>query len=390
MKFVKTLSAAAVSAALLGATAASAADVTLYGIVDEGLIYNHTRTTDGDKTSSTNSFSERSGLLAPSRWGMRGVEELGNGLKVGFKLESGFNADTGTLGQNNRLFGRESMIYLSGDFGKLAAGRMGGVGSSAGTFDLVYGIADVSDGGWDNMAGQFYTSRYDNMLTYQTPKFAGLQATVQYGFKTDSTDTTTDGDEGTAKATRYYSGALTYEVGNFQAVAAYEYVNLGNDSASLTAKTTRRNYQIAHLGGNYDFGFTKVFGLVQYGDGASAIAGFDLASVKKALGTSAEKAQFDGFKGWGAELGAATPVCGGSLLTALFYSDFETQNVFVDGAKAKDVDGKFYGVNVQYNYPLSKRTHVYVGAAYSQSKLEGDVKQKSESSQGYVGLAHFF
>ena len=386
MQFTKTL--AATAALLTVAGAAAAADVTLYGIVDEGLIYNHTRTTDGNTSSSTNSFSERSGLFAPSRWGMKGSEELGNGLTVGFKLESGFNADTGTLGQNNRLFGRESMVYLSGSFGKLAAGRMGGVGSSAGTFDLVYGIADVSDGGWDNMAGQFYTSRYDNMLTYQTPKFAGLQATVQYAFKTDSLNTTDDGDEGTSKATRYYSGALTYELGSFQAVAAYEYVNRGNDSASLDRKTIRRNYQIASLGANYDFGFTKVFGLVQYGDGASEIAGFDLKSVGKALGTTAS--EFDGFKGWAAELGAATPLCGGSLLTALFYSDFETQNVFVDGAKSKDVDGKFYGVNVQYNYPLSKRTHVYVGAAYSQSELKGEIKQKSQSSQGYVGLAHFF
>jgi len=388
MKFVKTLSAAAVSAALLGATAASASDVTLYGIVDEGLIYNHTRTTDGNTSSSTNSFSERSGLFAPSRWGLRGAEELGNGLVVGFKLESGFNADTGTLGQGGRIFGREATVYLAGDFGKLAAGRMGGVGSSAGTFDLVYGIADVSDGGWDSMAGQFYTSRYDNMLAYQTPKFAGLQATVQYAFKTDSLNTTDDGDEGTSKATRYYSGALTYELGNFQAVAAYEYVNRGNDSASLDRKTIRRNYQIASLGANYDFGCTKVFGLVQYGDGAAEIAGFDLKSVGKALGTTVS--EFDGFKGWAGEIGAATPLFGGSLLTALFYSDFETQSVFADGAKTKDVDGKFYGVNVQYNYPLSKRTYVYAGAAFNQSELKGENKQKIQSSQGYVGLAHMF
>ena len=165
MKFVKTLSAAAVSAALLGATAASAADVTLYGIVDEGLLYSHVR----ENGSSTNSLSESSGLFAPSRWGMKGNEELGNGLKVGFKVESGFNADTGALAnEGKRLFHRESALTLSRDFGTVAAGRMGGVGSNSGTYDVVYAISEVSDGAWFNaMKGMFMSDRYDNTLTYQ-------------------------------------------------------------------------------------------------------------------------------------------------------------------------------------------------------------------------------
>jgi len=389
MKFVKTLSAAAVSAALLGATAASAADVTLYGIADLGLRYQHQRVNG----QSTDSVSMENGMFAPSRWGLKGNEELGNGLKVGFKLESGFNADTGTLGQNGRIFGRESALTLSGDFGTLAAGRMGGVGSNSGTFDVVYALSEVSDGSWFNaMKGLFMSDRYDNMLTYQSPKFAGLQATVQYSFKGD--DVTDKNTEGTSKVDRYYSGALSYENGGLQAVAAYEYFNRGNDSETAsTSKSIRRNGQIASLGGSYDFGVAKVFGLAQYGDGLSSFGfTYGASDVKELLvGDTKDIVRFDGFKGWAAHLGASAPVCGGTALIGFYYSDVESQKVVIGGVDQKNVDGKFFGVNAQYNYPLSKRTVVYGGAGYSQIKLEGDAsKLKTETAQGYVGLAHFF
>lgn len=399
MKFVKTLSAAAVSAALLGATAASAADVTLYGIVDEGLLYSHVR----ENGSSTNSLSESSGLFAPSRWGMKGNEELGNGLKVGFKVESGFNADTGALAnEGKRLFHRESALTLSGDFGTVAAGRMGGVGSNSGTYDIVYAMSEVSDGSWGNVAGMFMSDRFDNMLTYQTPKFAGLQATVQYSFKgNDADDKNT---EGTAKVDRYYGGALSYENGGLQAVVAYEYFNRGNDNAAEeTARSIRRNAQIASLGGSYDFGVVKVFGLAQYADGVDRFGYYGgTAAVNKAFGNydetketkAASRMTYDGFKGWAAHLGASAPVCGGTLLGGLYYADAKAEKITVTGgAQDQKIDAKFYGVNAQYNYPLSKRTVVYAGASYGKTKIDGltsELDQEKETSQGYVGLAHFF
>ncbi|WP_302544497.1 porin, partial [Sutterella wadsworthensis] len=98
----KTLAALAVLGAFAGS--AAAADVQLYGVVDEGFIYTNTKVTD---EKSDNQFQLGSGLNLGSRWGLKGTEDLGNGYKVGFKLESGFNADTGTL-QENRLFRREA------------------------------------------------------------------------------------------------------------------------------------------------------------------------------------------------------------------------------------------------------------------------------------------
>lgn len=102
----KTLAALAVLGAFAGS--AAAADVQLYGVVDEGFIYTNTKVTD---EKSDNQFQLGSGLNLGSRWGLKGTEDLGNGYKVGFKLESGFNADTGTL-QENRLFRREAGLTL--------------------------------------------------------------------------------------------------------------------------------------------------------------------------------------------------------------------------------------------------------------------------------------
>ena len=92
----KTLAALAVLGAFAGS--AAAADVTLYGVVDYGFLYNYTDNQKADGTSTDdNTFGLQSGVDSGSRWGIKGVEDLGNGLKVGFQLESAFNADDGTL-----------------------------------------------------------------------------------------------------------------------------------------------------------------------------------------------------------------------------------------------------------------------------------------------------
>lgn len=153
---------------------AVAADVSLYGVLDQGFAYNKSSVTNGNDKTNTTSFEQMSGYNAPSRFGLVGSEDLGNGLKLGFKLENSFNGDDGTLGQGGRLFGRESSLTLSGNFDALSVGRMGGVASSAGTYDLVYALADAFDGGDNAVLGLTLSSRYDNMVTYQTPKLVAF------------------------------------------------------------------------------------------------------------------------------------------------------------------------------------------------------------------------
>src|SRR5260370_36937450 len=83
--------------------------VTLYGIVDAGFVYNNN--SGGHKLYET-----RAGNLQGDRWGLRGTEDLGGGLKALFVLENGFNAFNGTLGQKGDEYGRQAYVGLTSLF----------------------------------------------------------------------------------------------------------------------------------------------------------------------------------------------------------------------------------------------------------------------------------
>ena len=172
--FKKSIAALAVLS--LSAGLASASEVTLYGIVDNGLLYKHSKVEADGVSKKTDSFALESGISSTSRFGIKGSEDLGNGMTVSFKLENGFDSDDGSFG-DDRLFNRESSLTLSGDFGKLSFGRMGAIGSAAGDFDAAFAIGDAFDGGDGDVFGFATSDRYDNMVTYQTPSFSGFQAT---------------------------------------------------------------------------------------------------------------------------------------------------------------------------------------------------------------------
>ena len=405
--FKKTLVAAAMAGAFVGS--AFAANVTLYGVVDEALFFQHNSVTnfDGVKTKSTSSFDMRSGQYAASRFGLKGSEELGNGYTVSFKLENGLNADDGTMQQSGRLFGREASLTVNGPFGALSAGRMGGLGSSAGTYDTVYGIAEAFDGS-SKLAKPFITSdRYDNMLTYQTPKFAGVQATAQYSFKKDNkvnageTATAPNYKEGTANADRYAAFALTAQYGDFQGVAAYEADIRSNADDNKTGNTF-------YLGGNYDFQVAKVYALAQYFNGVRSVQnhsadGFDVNNKPTTAKLNSVAGTQDGLKGYGLHLGTKVPVAGGTLVAGLYYQHAKSDDgVTVYGdtdGQATDTNAEtkshYYGFETRYAYPLSKRTLVYVGAGYGYNKVkvesnQGEDTYKSKVAGGYLGLNHAF
>lgn len=178
----KTLIALAAMSAFAAAGTAAAADVTLYGKADLGLHYTYNKV---DGQDAVNSFDMKSGQNAGSRFGLKGTEDLGNGTKVGFILENGFNADDGTMGQDSRLFGREANLFVTGDFGTLSMGRVGALSSGMGSYNVVYGYAAFGTG-WGDYAGaksQFNLAdrdRMDNTVTYVTPNFAGVKVYAQY------------------------------------------------------------------------------------------------------------------------------------------------------------------------------------------------------------------
>ena len=162
----KTLAALSVLGAFAGS--ALAADVTLYGVIDTGLVFQHADA-DMQGVDTVDTFQMKSGVTAGSRFGLKGTEDLGNGLKIGFVLENGFSSDTGSFTQDNRLFGREAQLNLSGAFGTVAFGRMGSLASGNGTFGLLGSMSPFGTS-WGQYAANASTvmsgfDRYDNTVT---------------------------------------------------------------------------------------------------------------------------------------------------------------------------------------------------------------------------------
>ncbi|NPT61874.1 porin, partial [Paraburkholderia elongata] len=112
------------AAALLGVlanTAHAQSSVTLYGLIDVGITYTNSQLTSHGGHSNV---QETSGAVDGSRWGLRGAEDLGGGLKAIFTLENGFNVNNGTFGQGGREFGRQAFVGLSStDYGTVTFGR---------------------------------------------------------------------------------------------------------------------------------------------------------------------------------------------------------------------------------------------------------------------------
>ncbi len=401
----KTLAAVAVLGAFAGT--ALAADVTLYGKIDGGLNYTHQKV---DGSTGTDSFEARSGQNSGSRFGLKGTEQISEDLTVGFQLESGFDVDNGKLGQGGRIFGREARVYAKTQFGEVAFGRMGGIDSGLGSYDLV-GDSSVFGTGWGTYTGTmslFFkgkSDRYDNMISYKSPEFAGLTLVAQASLMRDSS---ADGDEGTHLADRYYAvglgadygaltGALTFSMQDYAGFAD-RYMGAGVPVNEDVANDSD-GYTVTAFGA-YDFGVTKVSLGAQYFDNVAQTRGSLQPSLKKFEGPATaavyEYGKVDlGVTGYGVMLGAITPLAGGSLFASLGYADYEASELAANAAADTDkADYTVYGVGVGYQYPLSKRTYVYTAASYTQeTKNTGLADAKdvdTKTTEVMMGLVHNF
>lgn len=366
--FKKSLAAVAVLAAFAGS--AYAADVTMYGRVDLGLRYTNT---DLDKSGQddVSKFEMASGNYTGSRFGIKGEEDLGNGMKVGFVLENGFTADDGSLGTANHLFDRQASLHVKGSFGEVALGRMGIMNSTAGTF----GIGQLSglETGWGEVGNQNhiwgagFSSRYDNMITYATPEFAGAKVIAQYSFGANGKG------EGKPTTDRYAGIGATYNANNFAVRLIVDTINKKSGPNLGDVDDTLR----VTAGGSYDFGVVKPF---------LAAAYFKDGSMTEMAGMKSEfKGNYDGY---GVVLGADIPVLGGTLNTTAGYLKADQQGVEA-GKKAEDVNRFIVGAG--YEYKLSKRTLVYVDAGYGQDDIDNRTDgDKPAFFQAAFGMAHYF
>ena len=246
----KTLAAVAVLGAFAGS--AFAADVTMYGRLDAGFQYNdQTVEVNGNEVIDDSSFKMGSGQSTGSRFGVKGTEEISEGLKVGFVLEHGFSVDDGAFGDDERMFNREASLQLiSDDYGTLALGRMGSIKSDAGTFGFYAGAVSPFGTGWSNVPGvgakifSGHESRWDNMITYKSPTFAGTTVYAQYSMGGN------DANEMTHRAERYAALGLNYVAGNLNLAAVVDWTDEAFEKDFLGTGGERDDQYTINIGGS--------------------------------------------------------------------------------------------------------------------------------------------
>ena len=376
----KTLLAAALVAGFAGlaSTAQAETSVTLYGIVDAGISYQRVKGTVGGVDYKGTRTGVLSGGESPSRWGLRGSEDLGEGLRAVFVLESGFDAGTGQSLQNDRLFGRQATVGLDSDnWGRLDFGRQtniatkyfAGVASPFGT-DWSQARAGATFGAADSV-------RYDNMIMYQTPDFAGFQFGVGYSFNNNGSQQfkTSGGSEPNSRA---WTTGLRYTNGPIAAALTYDQLK----SAETFADPDDNGVSIKswNLGASYDFNIVKLhLGFGQTRNGwLSPIQYADLGVQTGSTGYYAD----DGLKVNSYTVGLSAPVgANGSLMASWGMADPRSTGVH-DGDLSKQ-----HIYSLGYSYALSKRTNLYaVGSYADHAAMQDDLK----STFVGAGIRHQF
>src|SRR5260370_7942581 len=172
--------------AALGPVASAAqaqSSVAIYGLIDAGISYvNNSKTATG---GSGKLVKVDDGVAKANRWGLRGTEDLGGGLKAIFVLENGCSVANGSLGQGGALLGRQAYVGLAkDDIGSFTLGRQY-------TFLTDYLGQNYSTGGL-TVAGNYgyhvndidglLLSRINNAVKFSSANFAGFTFGALYGF----------------------------------------------------------------------------------------------------------------------------------------------------------------------------------------------------------------
>ncbi|SDR62251.1 Outer membrane protein (porin) [Paraburkholderia tuberum] len=249
----KTRIAMTAAAAIASAPVFAQSSVTLYGIVDTGIEFlTHATPTGG----SVARMPVIGGGDVPSRWGIRGTEDLGGGLKTVFTLESGFSASNGALQQGGRLFGRQAYVGLSGPWGQLTFGRQYSMTN--------WGMVEsniIGSGGFGGLASFdpfLLAARFDNDVVYMGT-FYGVTVGASYSFGRDSSATANCPGQSANDflACRAVTGMLKYEGNAWGVATTYDEQRGGAGATPVTvvpgapgiaftkSGDTDRRYQVA-------------------------------------------------------------------------------------------------------------------------------------------------
>ncbi len=139
---MKTKLAALAALAGCSALAHAQSSVTLYGVIDSGLLYQSTSAASFSPTAKNTGkvFRMKDGGIYSSFWGIKGSEDIGGGYKVNFKLQGSFDSGTGKLQLSDTpgavaIFNQVASLGVSGPFGAFTAGRQ--------IVPMIYAMADT-------------------------------------------------------------------------------------------------------------------------------------------------------------------------------------------------------------------------------------------------------
>jgi predicted porin len=324
----KSLLAVAVFGALASAGAQAQTSVTMFGIVDAAVgrvAASGGASRVGMTTSGINS----------SRWGVRGTEDLGGGMKAGFWLEAGLNNDTGTT--NAAFFNRRSTVSLMGGFGELRLGRdYTPTFWNLTVFDP-FGTNGVA--GWNSiglnsgaLAAVPNAVRADNTVGYFLPNLGGVYGQVMYGFGNEDLSTAA------VKANQYTGLRFGYANGPID-------VALSTGSSKVVAGTNNKA-QTSNIGASYNFGFAKLMAVYNQNKTGGVTTG-------------------EG-KSW--LIGATAPLGSGEFKFS--YSSLDRVAALGDATQ----------IGLGYQHNLSRRTAVYANFAQLSNKTPGTLTLSAQGN----------
>ena len=355
----------AIAALATVGTAAAQSAVTLYGRIDTNYGWSRATTTkaNGTKERKTsiglNPDGKRKGNLSTSRWGLKGQEDIGNGLSAVFNIEAGFNSGTGAFLDGG--FARRSVVGLKGSFGQVVLGR------DYTPVDSIAGGNYQADG--LDLLALGYTRRANGI--HYSGKFSGIGVQAFAGTKGND-DGIIQTKVNDVKTTKTAIGlGVSYADGPFAAGVAVQTFN-----NKVTGSRNNRTTEYA-VGASYDFTAAKLYahymGIKKTDTKAANQIGIGIEAPVSALTLGAEYAY-----NWGK--------------TASFVGVVDNANTAF-GALANNKDkAKGHNFALQARYAMSKRTDLYARAArYSAIKGSGvTAKSKTNSDLVTVGIRHKF
>ena len=362
----KSLIALAVLAASGAAMAQSS--VTLYGIVDAGF---GTSKAGVGAASVTQTTVFGSGLNN-SRWGLKGSEDLGGGLKANFVLENGFSTDTGNTVSSALAFSRAANVGLSGSFGAVTLGRnytayddlrgatnmhfdtnlatTGTVwGRTSSAINFAAGTTNVIVN--THSAVVDYSNRVDNSIAFRSAVYGGVSGALVVALGENKT-TTVSASQNTSVHLKYAAGPVLVGI----AYQTQKAQTLNTATPAVAIGTADTNYTL--IAGSYDFGIAKLTG------------GYNIA---KAKATNTEDKEY--------QLGVSIPLS--AVANVSFgYSSADGE---VNGVDTTDAAG----YSVMGYYDLSKRTRLYAGLNRTKAENAANV-DTDKTSVAVVGVKHTF